>query len=96
VSTGGNQHRFEADLHLRDLDPDAVRVELVADGLDGSDPVRQEMQRDRELGSAAGVYVYTARVPATRPAAHYTPRAIGACGENVAVPLEAAWIAWQR
>jgi starch phosphorylase len=96
VSTGGNQHRFEADLHLRDLDPDAVRVELFADGLDGSDPVRQEMQRDRELGSAAGVYVYTARVPATRPAAHYTPRAIGACGENVAVPLEAAWIAWQR
>jgi starch phosphorylase len=96
VSTGGNQHRFEVDLHLRDLDPDAVRVELYADGLDGSDPLRQEMIRVRELDSAVGRYVYTARVPATRPAAHHTPRAIGTCGEYVAIPLEAAWIAWQR
>jgi starch phosphorylase len=96
VSTGGDQHRFEVDLHLDDLDPDAVRIELYADALDGSDPVRREMKRIREIAKVTGGYVYSARVPATRPAADYTPRAIGASRENVAIPLEAAWIAWQR
>lgn len=96
VSAGGDQHRFEVDVFLHDLDPNAVQIELYADGLDGSGPVRREMKRMRELEGVAGGYVYTARVAATRPAAHYTPRAIGACGDDVAVPLEAAWIDWQR
>jgi glycogen phosphorylase len=36
---------FEVEVFLNDLDPNAVRVELYADGINGGDPVRQEMKR---------------------------------------------------
>jgi glycogen phosphorylase len=77
---------------LHDLDPNAVRVELYADGVT---PVRQEMKRVRQLASASGGYVYSAGVSAARPAADYTPRVIPNC-DGVAVPLEEARILWQR
>ena len=32
VETDGEQHVFEVQVYLDDLDPDAVRVELYADG----------------------------------------------------------------
>ena len=72
-----------------------MRVELYADGVMGSAPVRQEMKRVRQLGSASSGYVYSAAVSAGRPEADYTARVIPHC-EGVAVPLEAAQILWQR
>ena len=48
--------KFE--VYLNDLDPKAVRVELYADGINGGDPVRQEMKRVRQLAGASGGYVY--------------------------------------
>jgi len=39
--------------------------------------------------------LYSARVPATRPAVDYTPRLIPHNGEAI-VPLEASQILWQR
>ena len=71
------------------------RVELYADGINGSAPVRQEMQRVRELAGASGSYVYSAAVPAARPPADYTARVIPHC-DGVAIPLEDARILWQR
>ena len=59
-----------------DLDPNAVRVELYADGVNGDGPVRQEMERVRQLAGATGGYAYRAQVPATRPATDYTARVI--------------------
>ena len=76
------------------VDPQAVRVELYADGVNGSGPVRQEMTRVRLLAGAAQGYLYRAPVPAMRPAADYTPRVIPRCS-GVAVPLEAAHILWR-
>ena len=35
----------------------AVRVELYADGVNGGEPVRQEMKRVRQLAGASGGYV---------------------------------------
>lgn len=96
VTAEESQHRFELPVHLHDLDPQAVQIELYADGLDGNGPERHSMTRVRELDGVAGSHVYAARVPAARPAAHYTPRIIAACGDDVAVPLEAPWIHWQR
>ena len=78
-----------------DLDPNAARVELFADGVNGDGPVRQEMERVRQLAGAAGGYAYRARVPSTRPATDYTARVIPHL-DGVAVPLEAARILWQR
>ena len=95
VETYGEQHVFEVQVYLNGLDPNAVRVELYADGLNGGASVRQEMTRGRQLTGAAHGYVYSASVPATRVVTDYTARVIPYCS-RVAVPLEAAQILWQR
>lgn len=95
VKIDGEEYEYEVIIYLNDLDPNAVRVELYAQGLDGGDPVRQEMKRDRQLDGAVSVYVYNARVPTTRPATDYTARIIPYCF-GVAVPLESGHILWQR
>jgi starch phosphorylase len=92
----GAEHLFELRVRLHELDPKTVQIELYADGLDGGRPERQIMQRISQQEGVPGDHVYAARVPSSRPAAHYTPRMIGACGDTVAVPLEAPWIDWQR
>jgi starch phosphorylase len=94
VETRGEQHIFEVQVCLDDLDPKAVRVELYADGVMGA-AVRQEMKRVRQLAGAPGCYVYNAAVPAARPAADYTARLIPHC-DGVTIPLEDARILWQR
>ena len=38
TETAGGQHAFEVQVYLDDLDPDAVRVELYADGVEGGAP----------------------------------------------------------
>ncbi len=95
VETRGEQHAFEVEVYLDDLDPRAVRLELYADGVDGGAAVQKEMKRVRQLAGAAGCYVYTASVSAARPPGDYTARVIPHL-PGVAVPLEAAHILWQR
>jgi glycogen phosphorylase len=95
VETKGDQHGFDVQLYLNDIDANAVRVELYADGPDGSSPQRQEMKRIRQLDGARCGYGYTAAVPATRPAGDYTPRVIP-WHEGVAIPLESAQILWRQ
>ena len=93
--TTNEEHVFEVQVYLDDLDPDAVRVELYANGLDGSAPERVQMKRVRQLVGAVNGYAYHAEVPATRPATDYTARLIPH-RDGVAVPLEEAHILWQR
>jgi starch phosphorylase len=93
--TDAEQHVFEVQVYLDDLDPEAVRVELYANGVDGSAPERVEMQCVRQLVGAANGYAYRAEVPSARPATDYTVRLIPHRDE-VAVPLEDAHILWQR
>jgi len=95
VETVEEQHVFEVQTYLGEVDPDWVRVELFANGINGEDPVRQEMKRVRQLVGAVNGYVYSVTVAATRPATDYTARALPHCA-RVAVPLEAAHILWQR
>jgi starch phosphorylase len=95
VETNAKQHVYEVQVYLNDLDTEAVRVELYADGVMGGAPVRQEMKRIRQLAGVSGGYVYSAAVPAACPAADYTVRVIPHCS-GAAVPLEAAHILWQR
>jgi glycogen phosphorylase len=95
VETRGEQHVFEVQVCLGDLDRGAVRVELYADGAMGSAPVRQEMKRVRQLAGEAGCYVYSAVVSAARPPADYTARVIPH-RDGVAIPLEDERILWQR
>ena len=95
VETVEEEHVFEVQAYLGDVDPKSVRVELYADGINGQGPVRQEMKRVRQLVGAASGYTYSARVAANRPATDYTARVIPH-RPGVAIPLEAAHILWQR
>lgn len=95
VESTADWHEFEVQLYLDDLAPEAVKVELYANGLDGQPAERVEMQRVRPLVGAANGYAYHERVPARRPAADYTPRLIPHY-PGVQVPLEAARVLWQR
>ena len=95
AATDAERHVFKVEVYLNDLDPNAVRVELYADGVSGSAPTRQEMQRVRKLAVESGGHVYSAAVPAAHPPADYTARVIPRC-EGVAIPLEDARILWQR
>jgi starch phosphorylase len=95
VETKGDHHEFEVEIFLNDLDPNAVRVELYADGINGGDLVREEMKYARPLPDASRRCVYQATVPTARPARDYTARLMPHC-DGVAVPLEDARILWQR
>jgi starch phosphorylase len=95
VQSNAVQHIFEAEVFLNGLDPNAVRVELYAEGTNVSSPVREEMTRVRPLASADSGHAYVAQVPATRPATDYTARVIPHC-DGVAIPLEDTRILWQR
>jgi len=95
AETRGAEHAFEVAIDLGELDADAVRLELYADGSGGRTPERRPMLRVPELAGTAGTYVYRAAVAAARPLADYTVRLIGQ-HEGVAIPLEAPHILWQR
>ena len=95
VGTAGDEHAFEVQAFLDETDPDAVRLELYADPNGSGSPVRQAMTRERQLVGSVNGYLYTARVPATRPATDYTPRIVPHFPQ-VPVPLEADQILWQR
>jgi glycogen phosphorylase len=95
VETNAEHHVFDVEIFLNDLDPNAVRVELYANGINGGDPIRQEMTCARPLPDASRRCVYHATVPATRPPGDYTPRMIPQ-RPGVAIPLECQRILWQR
>jgi len=95
IAPDSERHIFRVEVYLNDLDPNAVRVEIYADGVNGSAPVRLEMKRGQQLAGASGGYVYSAAVSAARPPADYTARVIPHC-DGVAIPLEDARILWQR
>jgi glycogen phosphorylase len=95
VATHAERHIFEVEVYLNDLDPNAVRVELYADGVNDGAPMRQEMQRVRQVAGGSGGYVYCAAVPAASAPADYTARVIPRC-EGLAIPLEDTRILWQR
>jgi starch phosphorylase len=94
VVSDKEQHAFEVAVYLGNLDPNIIRVELYADGVNGGDPERHEMRRARPSGEANGS-IYTTQVPATRPASDYTARILPQFA-GVAIPLETSRILWQR
>src|SRR5208283_4315574 len=52
IETAAAQHLFEIQVYLGGLEPDAVQVELYADGANGSAAVRQVMARVGPLAGA--------------------------------------------
>jgi starch phosphorylase len=95
IKTNVDNHVFEVEIFLNDLDPKAVRVELYADGINGGIPVRQEMKRVRQPTGASGGCIYKVGLFAICLPADYTARVIPHC-DGVAIPLENTRILWQR
>jgi starch phosphorylase len=95
VETVGRQHVFEVQVYLNELDPEAVHVELYADGVNGDGPFRQDMKRIRKLEGADQSFVYRTSVPSARPSTDYTARVVPFYS-GASVPLEAAFILWQH
>jgi starch phosphorylase len=95
VESNNECHEFKIQVYLNGLNPDTVRVELYAEGIDGANPDRHEMTCGHHLVGAENGYSYSANVTSSRPAADYTARMIPH-HPGVAVPLETAQILWQR
>jgi glycogen phosphorylase len=94
VESGADHHTFQVQVYLDELDPDAVRLELYADGRGNGGAIRQVMERGEALvGSNA--YSYTGIVPADRPASDFTPRIVP-WHAGASTPLEAPQILWFR
>jgi starch phosphorylase len=90
----GDHHTFQVQVYLADLDPEAVKVELYAEGQNGDAPLRQPMQRSEPLVGSANAFLYVASVPASRPSSDYTPRLVP-YKVGASVPLEAPFIRWR-
>jgi starch phosphorylase len=95
VETRGGRHEITTRAYLSGLVPDGVRVELYADALNGGGPQRLEMTPQAESGPGNGTRVYSATVPASRPAADYTARIMPLC-KGLVTPLESGEILWQK
>ena len=94
ATTIGEYHVFEVQVYLNGLETNAVNVERYAEGVNGGNPVRQEMMRGGQLVGAENGYTYGTKVLATRPDTDYTVRIIPH-RPGVAIPLEASRILWQ-
>lgn len=88
----GDQRQFAAEVYLNGLDPNAVKVELYANGINGGRAVRQEMKQGSPI---AGGYIYMTQFSTKRPPTDFTVRLIPH-SNAAAVPLETAFIRWQR
>jgi glycogen phosphorylase len=96
VETRDGMLLFRVQVHLGGLDPSAVRVELFADGQGGGEPFKQQMDRSEPCaGGPANTHVYSALIPAVRPADHFTPRIVP-YHPRAFVPLEINQIVWQK
>ncbi len=95
IDTSEREHRFTVEVRLGLLQPQAIRVELFSESQGTDGPFRQEMVRLGGSSAASGFDLYSASVPAVRPAGAYTPRIVPS-HPDVAVPLETPLILWQR
>jgi glycogen phosphorylase len=93
VDRQGDQYFFQVQVCLDELYREAFRLELYAEGENGGPPVVQFMTPGEALIGSPNGFIYTARVPATRAPADYTPRLIPN-HSAASVPLEAPFILW--
>jgi glycogen phosphorylase len=93
LAQNDGKYLFHVQVFLDELSPDAISVELFAEERDGHALARQAMTRGEQLVGSANAFTYAAEIPATRPAADYTPRLIPQHAGAI-VPIEAPYILW--
>ena len=93
ASSEKNQHRFEVEVYLDDLNPDDIKVVLFAD--DNEKMFREEMKRVRSLSGDPCTFVYQATIVSDLPSSYFTPR-VEPYFPGFSIPLEAGQILWQK
>jgi starch phosphorylase len=93
VQRTGEQYSFDVQVFLKEMNPDAVGVELYADGANGAGATIEKMTRGGRLAGTVAGFMYSASVTTTRPAADFTPRIVPQ-HDDALVPLEAHFILW--
>jgi starch phosphorylase len=93
VAHRGDSWEFAVQVYLAGLEPDDVSVELVSDGGAELPPLTSPMEEAEAVSGAVNVWRHRTRVPADRPADHYTPRLVPA-HPDAFVPLEDSHILW--
>jgi starch phosphorylase len=95
ITARDGKYFFSVQVHLGRLKREDVRIEIYADPLNSGRPFCAPMTFVRVVPNEPGNYEYTAAVPSSRPAHHYTPRAIP-YHQNAFIPLEIPLITWQK
>ncbi len=91
----GNARLFKLPIYLDELNQEAIRVELFADGTDDRPREVHPMDPISALTGAVNGFLYQCMLPLGRPASDYTARLIP-YHPDVSVPLEAQQILWQH
>ena len=86
---------FAVPVYLGGVPPDAVEVQLFADGGAEGAGECHDLSRSSSLPGATGGYLYSARLWTSRPATDFTPRIIP-LRRLANVPAEASFIAWHQ
>lgn len=89
IETDKEQHRFEVQVYLNNLEQQAVKVELY------SAAMTKEMEYQGPIPNAPSGKIYRVDVPAACPASSFTPRIVPRF-PGVSIPLESSHILWQR
>jgi glycogen phosphorylase len=95
IETKGKLYIFEVKVFLSDINPNSIKIEIYAEGVNGEGPTKVEMKSLTKSPTVKGYYKFRAKVPSSRPAKDYTPRLIPYY-RDVAIPLEGKQILWQK
>jgi len=95
LDTRNVEHAFEVQVHLHEMNPGAVSVELYANSSFTHPAERHSMDCVKPVADTPGSYLYRVVVDASRADADYTARLIPYM-DGVAIPLEESRILWQR
>ena len=93
IETQPGYYDFHVPVYLSGLDPEDISVQLYADPVNTTQPEIHRMIRGERLFGTSNGYNFTARIPDSRPAFHYTPRIVP-FNKDVSVPLEENHILW--
>lgn len=95
VERQDDEWHYDVPVYLAEISPESVKVELYAEPEPGQEPVRRLMTRGPSISGAMNGYMYRTRVPASRPAWHFTLRIVTWHPEAL-TPIESGLILWQR
>ncbi len=92
TETKEGQHQFEVRLHLAELDPKYIKVQLFAEG---NPPEVHDLELVRSLTHDPHACLFKGLIPANRSLEQYTARVVP-YHPNAHIPLETPEILWQK